>query len=375
LSLLTRYLDSALEAELCERVTPGGVRLADVIRSGLCHPDSAVGIYAPDSQSYAVFRELFDPVLQNFQAPARPQLQDLACLNPAAVVSTRIRVARNLAGHAFTGGMSRPERLGVEAKIVRACGALALLFPGWIKEISDIPSGRLDALVLRRLAFGPQDKFMAAAHIFADWPIGRSVFNTRRKQLTVWINEEDHLRVSVVMPGACVYACAGVMALVMSSLAEHLDFCVDAHRPFPVAPQMWAPRCGRLHGGHGLNTASEPHLASWNRGRYQIRGAAGNTLPAAADWSMSFPNRVGISAEYMLQDMEMLVTTGARFGAITVDDTHISTDSTAGIDAPEETTIWPTVQGESERPGVFKTPMATQSAPLMASQTAPPRSP
>jgi protein-arginine kinase len=297
-------------------VTLGGVRLEDVIRSGLCHPDSTVGVYAPDAESYTVFHELFDPILQNFQAPARPHGEDLACLHPAAVVSTRIRVARNLAGHAFAAGMSRPERLAVQAKIVRACGALAPRFPGWITEIADIPSHRLDSMVLRRLAFGPHDKYMAAANIHADWPIGRSVFNTRRKQLSVWINEEDHLRVSVVMPGACVRACAEVMDQVMSCLAAHLDFCVDAQRghltscPTNAGSALRASYMVDMR----LDTLQEPQLRMLEAaGAIQIRGAAGEHSPPGGGLvDVGFRNRVGISAEHMLQDLEMLIARNAR---------------------------------------------------------------
>ncbi len=234
----------------------------------------------------------------------------LACLNPAAVVSTRIRVARNLKGHAFTAGMSPPERLSVEAKIVRACGALAPRFPGWIRGLADIPSSGLDAMISRRLAFGPHDKYMAAADIHADWPIGRSVFNTRSKQLSVWINEEDHLRVSVVMPGACVCACSKVMALVMSSLAAHLDFCVDAQLghltscPSNVGSAMRASYMVDLR----LDASGAPHLGMLeSTGVLQIRGTAGEHTSRNGLVDVGFRNRVGISAEHLLQDMEMLV--------------------------------------------------------------------
>lgn len=228
MSLLTRFLDDAQRAVLSKRVTPNGIRLEDVIRSGQRHPDSSIGIYAPDFQSYEVFRELFDPILLHFRAPSQRDRNDLARLNREAVVSTRIRVARNLAGHVFPAGMSRQERLAVAAKITRACETLAPEFQGRTRKLEDIPRHRLDAMISRRQAFGSGDKYMAAAGIHADWPLGRSVFTTPKKQLMVWMNEEDHLRVAVVMPGACVSACSQAMALVMSRLGAHLDFCTDA---------------------------------------------------------------------------------------------------------------------------------------------------
>lgn len=311
MSLLTRYLDDALRTELSGRVTSGGVRLEDVIRSGLSHPDSSIGVYAPDFHSYEVFRELFGPILQNFQAPLPATRNDLACLNPAAVVSTRIRVARNLAGHAFTAGMSRSERLTVEAKIARACDALEPEFRGWIRKLGDIPPHRLDTMISRNMAFGPEDKYMAAAEIHADWPIGRSVYITRKKQLSVWINEEDHLRVSLVMPGACGFACSEAMSLVMSRLAAHLDFCTDSQLGYLTSCPSNAGSAMRMSYmvDVGLDTSLEPALERLeSAGLIQIRGAAGEHSPRSGGLiDVSFRNRVGVSEMQILQDMVGLV--------------------------------------------------------------------
>ena len=307
---LTCHLDDALRTELSKRATSGGVRLEDVIRSGLCHPDSSVGVYAPDLQSYEIFRELFEPILQSFRAPPLPPRRDLACLNPAAVVSTRIRVARNLAGYAFTAGMSRPERLSVEAKITHACGALAPDFPGWIRRLGDMPRRRLDAMISRRLAFGPGDKYMAAARIHADWPIGRSVFITRKKQLSIWINEEDHLRVAVDMPGACVSACSHAMSLVMNRLSNHLEFCSDAQHGYLTSCPSNAGSAMRVSFMVDVrqDPSQQPLLERLeSAGLVQIRGAAGEHSPRSGGLiDVSFRNRVGISETQMLQDMAML---------------------------------------------------------------------
>ena len=153
---------------------------------------------------------------------------------------------------------------------------------------------------------------MAAAQIYADWPIGRSVFNTRKKQLSVWINEEDHLRVSVVLPGACVAACSEAMTLVMSGLAAHLDFCVDAQLghltscPSNVGSAMRASYMVDMR----LNTSQDPPLQRLeSAGVIQIRGAAGeHSGRSGALADVGFRNRVGISEARMLQDMQMLVT-------------------------------------------------------------------
>ena len=311
MSLLSRYLTDAHRAELSKRVTPSGFQLADVIRSGLRHPESSVGVYAPDFQSYDVFRELFEPILENFQAPSLAHRTDLACLNPVNVVSTRIRMARNLAGHLFPGGMSRSERLTVEAKIAHACRSLAPEFEGTVMLLKDIPGHRLHDMISKSLAFGPEDKYMAAAGIHADWPMGRSVFVSHTQQLSVWINEEDHLRVALVMPGACVSACHEAMAWVMSRLAFQLDFCTDAQRgyltscPSNVGAAMRASYRVNLH----LDASQKPLLERLeSAGILQIRSASGEHTPRADGLvDISFRNRVGALEAHMQRDLEGLL--------------------------------------------------------------------
>ena len=41
-----------------------GATLLDVIQSGVANVDSGVGVYAPDAESYTMFKGLFDPIIQ-----------------------------------------------------------------------------------------------------------------------------------------------------------------------------------------------------------------------------------------------------------------------------------------------------------------------
>lgn len=311
MSLLTRYLTDAYQAALSKRVTSNGVRLEDVIRSGLRYPDSSVGVYAPDFQSYDVFHELFSAILQNFQAPALSHRNDLACLNPAAVVSTRVRMARNLTGHLFPAGMSSSERLIVESKVAHACRCLAPDLQGTLTRLQDIPRQQLNDMISKRLAFGPEDKYMVAAGIHANWPVGRSVFNAHTKQLSVWINEEDHLRVAVVRPGACVAACHQFIALVMSRLATQLDFCVDMQRGYLTSCPSNVGTAMRIsyRVDLSLDVSQKPLLERLeSEGIIQIRAAAGEHAPRPnGHVDISFRNRVGISELNTLKDMQMLL--------------------------------------------------------------------
>ena len=312
MSLLTRYLTDARHAALSMRVTPNGMRLDDVIRSGLRHSDSSIGIYAPDFESYDIFRELFAPIVDNFKAQPLGPLADLACINPAAVAFTRIRVARNLAGHAFPAGMSKVQRLAVEQALTQACKTLAPEFEGTVTVLAQLPQPALDDMVARRLAFGPGDKFMAAAGIHEGWPSGRSVFNTHAGQLSVWINEEDHLRVAIVMPGAAVQACHAAMALVMARLEASLEFCIDAELghltscPSNVGTGLRAS----YRVLHSLNAAHNPALERLEAaGVIQFRAPAGEHAARNTELvDVGLKRRVGLSERDALEGMMALLT-------------------------------------------------------------------
>lgn len=310
MSLLTRYLTEANRVALSKRVTANGFRLEDVIRSGLRHPDSSIGVYAPDFQSYAVFSELLAPIVDSFQAPPLSPRTDLACINPAAVVSTRIRMARNLAGHAFPAGLSNQERGVVEKQMARACRSLAPRFQGVLLQLQDIAEQDLLAMMSNGLAFGHEDKYMTAAGINADWPAGRSVFNTHDRQLSVWINEEDHLRVAAVMPGLCVSACQEAAHLAMSALAAHLDFCEDSQLGYLTSCPSNVGSAMRVSFRVDLRVdpSQQVHLKRLeSEGLIQIRSVEGEHCPLTGGLAdISFRNRVGISESQMLEDMDML---------------------------------------------------------------------
>ncbi|MDB5930228.1 MAG: hypothetical protein JWR60_1935 [Polaromonas sp.] len=310
MSLLNRHLSDALRLALSGKTTSGGFRLEDVIRSGLVNPDSWVGVYAPDAQSYSIFRELFGPILQDLRCPLRIQSSTLG-LNPAAVISTRIRIARNLAGHAFPAGLSRVQRLIVEKKIASACCSLAPHFPGKILRLEDLPGLQLEAMIASRQAFGPEDKYMAAAGIHTDWPVGRSIFCTSQAQLSVWINEEDHLRVAVVMPGACSSACHQTMRAVMTCLEEKLEFCADAQLGYMTSCPSNIGSGMRV--SYMVDTRHDAAQTAFLErleatGLLQIRGANGeHSLLNRGLADISLRHRVGLPETQMLQDMKALL--------------------------------------------------------------------
>lgn len=103
----------------------------DVIQSGLVNPDSNVGLYAADQQAYDVFKDLFDPVIEEYHGDFKhddvhPQLdwgkpEELGDLDPEGkyVISTRIRCARSIDGFPLNPTMTATHYEELEKKVYK----------------------------------------------------------------------------------------------------------------------------------------------------------------------------------------------------------------------------------------------------------------
>ena len=110
-SLLKKHLSRDLYSNLRPVVTPSfNSTLWDVVRSGLAHPDSDLGVYAPDAEAYDKFGELLMPIIRDYhrlegflQHPSpywgeEDVISGIAQFASPPVVSTRIRLARSVEG-------------------------------------------------------------------------------------------------------------------------------------------------------------------------------------------------------------------------------------------------------------------------------------
>ncbi len=92
--------------------------IARAINTGVMYPSSFVGCHAGDHESYTVFQELFNPVIEGYHKGFKIGVNthvtdmdvskittDLTDLAKSKIVSTRIRVARNLSFFPLNPGM------------------------------------------------------------------------------------------------------------------------------------------------------------------------------------------------------------------------------------------------------------------------------
>jgi creatine kinase/arginine kinase len=203
-SLLKKYLTEAVWQQLANTETANGYSFAQAIRSGVEQQDSSIGVYAGDEESYQLFAPLLDPIIEEYHGSAGPhpasdfshdQLPVVSSEATARIVSSRIRVGRNLAGFPLGPAISRAQRQQVEAQVICALAELPTPLQGEYFPLSNMEEGFRKDLVARHLLFKSEDRFLDSAGLMRDWPEARGIFISRDESFCVWVNEEDQLRI------------------------------------------------------------------------------------------------------------------------------------------------------------------------------------
>merc|ERR1719153_1265438 len=101
-----------------------GFTLRKAIAVSVTFDNQHCGIYAGDWDSYKVFADVFDPIIQEYHgiAPDAMHTSDMDVtkiqgnIDPSAPVhSTRIRVGRSIDGFGLSPGITKEQRLGVKS--------------------------------------------------------------------------------------------------------------------------------------------------------------------------------------------------------------------------------------------------------------------
>jgi creatine kinase/arginine kinase len=235
-SLLDRLLTPELYDGLKALRTPSGFTIDDVIRSGRQNPDSSVGVYAGDEESYSIFAPFLDQVIAAYHKFDTVNGRHLTDFDPSkipakpvdpsgtAVISTRIRVGRNLKGFPLAPAISREQRNEVMRRIVEALQTLSGDLRGDFFEIDGMDEAVRARLVADHFLFKQGDRFLASAGANRDWPEGRGIFHNADKTALVWVNEEDQLRIIAMEKGGGVRSVFERLSRLVGALEARLPF-------------------------------------------------------------------------------------------------------------------------------------------------------
>jgi len=212
-SLLKKYLTAEIFDKLKGLKTSLGATLLDVIQSGVENPDSGVGIYAPDAESYTLFADLFDPIIDDyhkgFKKTDHHPAKDFGDLNSFVnvdpdnlyVVSTRVRCGRSIAGYPFNPCLTEAQYKDMEGKVKAIFDGLSGELKGTYYPLTGMTKDVQQKLIDDHFLFKEGDRFLQAANACRYWPSGRGIFHNDAKTFLVWCNEEDHLRIISMQMG------------------------------------------------------------------------------------------------------------------------------------------------------------------------------
>ena len=226
--LVKKHLSPELYTKLKNHSTASGFTLDDAIRSGVVNSDSAIGIYAGDAESYDVFKEIFDPVIEEYHGVGQGNKHisdfspvELTNTDPEEkyILSTRVRVARNVAQFPFANNIKLSERLLLEKTVAQALEDLCKPFSGEYFNF--------EASTDTEILFCKGDRFQDAAGLNADFPKGRGIFYANDKRFRVWINEEDHLRIISQDSSGDLASVFNHLCLGVFELQKSLAFAID----------------------------------------------------------------------------------------------------------------------------------------------------
>lgn len=152
------------------------------------------------------------------------------------VVSSRVRLARNLVGMPFPNRSDASQLQQAREKVIQAAKSTPSIGPLEILLLEDM--SEMD----RRIAV--EEHLTSPQHVSE--PKGRALILNRDNSLCVMVNEEDHLRIQAILPGFQLEQALRLAWAADDAIEETLDYAFDSELgTSPPAPQTWAPGCGR----------------------------------------------------------------------------------------------------------------------------------
>jgi len=133
------------------------------------------------------------------------------------VMSSRVRLARNLRDHAFPGWAKKPERV----KVLEAVLPVVVSMP----EMADSFAEALDNLTALDKQLLVERHLISREHAAKN--VGSGLVLNRTETFSVMINEEDHLRVQALRPGFQTREAWLAVDKLDSALEKKLNFAFD----------------------------------------------------------------------------------------------------------------------------------------------------
>lgn len=220
------------------------------------------------------------------------------------VVSTRIRLARNLAGIPFPARMTAEQRKELNLRVKKAITESNTPFAKSLKyiDMSDVPQTEVMAMVERHI-ISPE---------FAQSNAERAIILSGDESISIMIGEEDHIRIQVIMGGLQLEKAYETAEALDTLLYNSLHFAFDRNLGFltecPTNLGTGLRASVMLH-LPVLESSGEISQISDSVGKigFTVRGMYGEgSKPTASMYQVSNQITLGISEKNALDNLKII---------------------------------------------------------------------
>jgi len=317
-SLLAKHLTKEVFEQLKDKKTIHNYTLSKVVNSGVQNLDSGIGAYAGDEESYTVFAPLFSKMIEDWDGYKTGNLHksnfnpiDLTAPNPDKenkyILSTRIRVGRNVKNIPLGAAISKEQRIQIEKEVSQILIAFTNELAGKYYPLNNLTDNERQTLVEDHFLFKSSDRFLEAAGLNRDWPNGRGIFHNNNKTFLVWINEEDQLRIISMQKGGDIKEVFERLAKAVNLIKQKIDFAYNdtlgyiTSCPTNLGTAMRASVHIKLP---NLSEKMDVFKAIANKHHVQIRGVDGEHSQSKGNvYDISNKRRLGVTEVQCVQDM------------------------------------------------------------------------
>ncbi len=251
---------------------PAKWTLARAINTGVMYPESFVGCHAGDRESYDDFKDFFYPVIEKYHKgfsmekgsslkgtpsqrmdPERISVE-LGESAKDKIISTRIRIARNLSMFPLNPGGTRESREEVAALLAKVYARIPAdsNLAGEMFLHTEISDEKRQALIDDHVLFRGKDRMQAASGYHQHWPHGRGVYLSKDKNFSNWINEGDHIRIISMQKGGDVKAVFERLSAGAKAIEDGVKDITGVEEAFMMHPKFGAVTCCPSNIGTGM---------------------------------------------------------------------------------------------------------------------------
>ena len=220
------------------------------------------------------------------------------------VITSRVRLARNLTNHPFPGWARKEDRITVMEEVRPPLESLTEMKDSFSEEMTKLSAIEKQVLVERHL--------ISREH--AAKGIGCGTVMNRKQTISVMINEEDHLRMQAIRPGLQLLAAYRSLDQIDSTLEGELPYAFDHQYGYltacPTNLGTGMRSSAMLHlPGLVLSEQINQTIQGANKIGLAVRGLYGEGTEALANlFQISNQNTLGTNEKEIIEHLNRVIT-------------------------------------------------------------------